>query len=220
MAEHAETTTGKKIGNRVGEAFEASDRESLKAYLEWARAVYKEYADALRRSALFLFLTMGVFLILGSVKGTELSIGPLKLSVTSAILSFFPTLAAYFYLEVAVYSIRMTMVGEASEAAFKLWNQKASEFKLIGTILSPSPPYWTATIEVEVHSSRTAVRTEILMTVIAWLVGLVGTLVFQVYAFIALFRWLHAPKVLASINLCATLVMIFIAITFMFVAGD
>ena len=127
---------GKSIRDRINDSFSTDDKDSLKYYLDSVAGAWKDYADGIRRSATIMLILIAVFELLLSNSAQRVTFGPVVLTGVTTVITFIPTVVAYFYYESWTYLIAFGDISKVYSTVFAIWNPTAEENDL-DAVLQP-----------------------------------------------------------------------------------
>jgi hypothetical protein len=184
-------------------------REDLFQYMILLKSSADERVFRVRKSAIWLGLFAGVFLLFSLGFVNELDIGPFVFSSIAPMLFILVNGAAYLYLETIIKGVEAADRTKALSSTFRLWNKAGWDNDLDQLFLADPPfffPVGQLRPEGSIHRTRSDVWSERIAGAF-FLAYLLLPLGFFIYAYVTLFRegWLWAvlglPFTLAAVTL-------------------
>jgi hypothetical protein len=203
------------IRESVADSFADNDKatpEKLGKYLEWLREAYVEAIHYVRRLILGTLALMAAFEILRSSNLVEISIGGLKITRSSLILAFIPSLVSYLLFQISLSTARVYYIRDYFEATFELWSKSAHQNRLDKPILPQGEIFWVASMQYIGVSPEEGKATHAISSLLTGGIILL-LLAFEGHAFYALFAEQSHSIPLIAISLVLTIGFLILAVT-------
>jgi hypothetical protein len=200
----------KSVWDRVSESFPEDQATYADEYLTNLRSSLKETTDALRKDSLYVLLVLVIFELLIRSAGTELNLGPLKITDVSLALRLSPVLIAYFFYDLIILSIRWHNMETIHYHLMKRFHKSVADNEFEQWLVPGYIPFWSIR-PTSSNESRSDVIEDKASVGMSWLVFL-AIIAFDVSAVVRLFLRFHLGDIFVWISAAASLCLFGIAI--------
>lgn len=178
----------KSIEKRIADSISDQDNDKLPTYIGWVLTKTNDYSQSLQRGIALIFLLAVIFGLLTATKGFSITIGSFHLYKGSILVQFIPVAVSYLFFQIVTDIRRLAYVNLTLKAAFARWWPEAGEndmddfIKRLPLALNPGAGR---------PSGITKYRSESVLFMVSFitlLIILLGTLAFNSYAYLVLFR--------------------------------
>jgi hypothetical protein len=180
-----------RLEDRVEAALATASGESFgPKYLDLMLGAWKDATDGSRRSATLMVVLVGAFLLLAVGDGTQITLGPLRVADTAAVLTFIPAIVSYLGYGMLESQAAAFKYQDLADATIQRLYPSFSENDLQRTLAPVAGPLWgdepwsrlRTGPEGRLFRAHTLLRNAVAALVIF------GVLVFLAYAYWWLFR--------------------------------
>ena len=201
------------LADRVAAAF---DKETADAYgdqyLDAVVQNWREIARAMRRSLLVIVALMAGFFLLQNAKNTEITLGPLKLTNVSAVLTVIPALVAVLGYEVLAGFFAYVLCRDTITALMKVLHPSIHENDLQLLLVPPTTSLigGVGSSWEDLRNTAPGMEEKVLVVTSTgiFVAIVIGGFAFFGYSYIHLYADRHANMVAVSVSCLAAAVYV------------
>jgi hypothetical protein len=177
----------KGAGKRIDDSFSDQDNDRLPTYIGWVITEVNNYSQSLQRGIALIFLLAAIFELLLTTKQFNITVGPFHFYRGSILVQFIPVAVSFLFFQIMADVRRLAYARATLRGAFTMWWPKAGENEMDDFIIR-----MPLALDPDAgRRSRMKEGSESVLFVISFttlLAILFGTLAFNSYAYLVLFR--------------------------------